>query len=103
MLVCFQTVTQDRHSRMVETRNLTSQIQSSLGYLRAIGKDQKAQPRVDKGVDTSNAYIDMIAGRQGEAARHILRTSCLDPNRILTKCNRWGNGSYTRNSRHPHT
>jgi hypothetical protein len=57
---------------------------------------------MDECVDAPNAYIDMIAGPQREAACHILRTSGLDQNCILTERNRRGNGSDARNGRHAH-
>src|SRR5215208_632797 len=54
-------------------------------------------------MDAPDAHIDMIPWGEREAARHILCTSCLDQDRILTEGHGRCNGTYTRNSRHAHT
>jgi hypothetical protein len=53
-------------------------------------------------VDTPDAYIDAIARSERETPGYILRASCFDQDRILTKGNRWGDGSHAWNRWHPH-
>jgi hypothetical protein len=87
---------------MGETSNLAPQIQSGLSGFGAVGKDQETQARVNKGMDTPHAHVDIIPWRERKAASYILCASCLDQDCILTKCNRWGDGPYARNGRHAH-